>query len=304
MSASNGKVTTVQYAMSTRPTEFGTMGAEGLRDLVKRATGYAPITTYVEAAEPPVSWAALAAAGWDQFGVLEDGDGPSRRDLLAISAEWGYGSIPLPLLTTMVARRHSALARETSGPVTFALPHGGQSLLPHACTPDITYIEAIGSPQELSRAVPAGKDHDLDRVNRGRIIEETSILPPEMALDLAIVLGGEALGGAERLLADTVEFVKTREQFGRPVGSFQAVKHKLANATVAVESADTALIWSSQSDADAYDAVLFAIDRCIDVAEIAIQAHGGIGFTWEAGLHFPYRTMLSTRRIVEQLGHK
>lgn len=302
MSASNGKVTTVQYAMSTRPTEFGMMGAEGLRDLVKRATGYAPITTYVEAAEPPVSWAALAAAGWDQFGLMEDGEGPSRRDLLAVAAEWGYGSIQLPLLTTLVARRHSTLASEVSGPVTFSLAYGTQSLIPYASIPDITYIEAIGSPDEQARAVPEGRDHDLDRVNRGRIVDEVSTLPEVMALELAIVLGGEALGGAERLLADTVEFVKTREQFGRPVGSFQAVKHKLANAAVAVESAETALILSSQSDADTYDAVLFAVDRCIDVAEIAIQAHGGIGFTWEAGLHFPYRTMLSTRRIVEQLG--
>lgn len=182
------------------------------------------------------------------------------------------------------------------------VPHGAGALVPHAGLSGIAYIEAIGSSEENVIPVPDGSAHDLDLVNRGRVVDRRAHLPEPLSLDLAVVLGGEALGGAERLLTDTVDYVKNREQFGRPVGSFQAVKHKIANATIAVESAETALIWASQVDADTFRTVLFGIDRCIDVAETAIQTHGGLGFTWEVGLHFPHRTMLSNRRIVAQLG--
>ena len=289
------------YAMTTLPNEYGLMGAEGIGDLVKRATSHAPIATYVEEPEPPISWSAIADAGWDLAGIVEDDTCASTRDLVAIAKAWGYGSIPQPLLPSLLAKRLSAAAREVDGPVTFALPLGDGALVPFGAVDGIVVATALGDIEGEVTGVPAGEVDGLDLVGRGIHAPTATRFTEEAAREVALVLAAEVLGGAERLLADSLSFVNEREQFGRPVGSFQAVKHNLATATVDVEAADTALIWGSQQEANAFRGALFAVDRCIDAAEIAVHVHGGLGFTWEVGLHFPLRKMLSVRRIIDRL---
>lgn len=293
--------TPVRYAMHTQPSEFGRMGADGLRDLVKRTTGQAPIATYAE--EPPtsLSWETISRAGWDSAGIVDAGEGATSRDLIAIAKEWGYGCLPLPLLPTLLAKRHSPAARESEDPVTFAVPLGEGALVPFGAYNGIRFATTLGDNQGELVAVPAGDDDGLDLLSSARHISETTTMTAGVAREVALVFAAEVLGGAERLLNDSVAFVKEREQFGRPIGSFQAVKHKLATATVAVEAADTALIWGTEREENTYRAALFAVDRCVDAAEIAVQVHGGLGFTWEFGLHFPLRKMLSVRRLIESL---
>jgi len=294
---------TVQYTMTTMPSDFGQTGAQGLRDLVRRATAQAPIATYAEESRPPISWDAITGAGWDLAGVVEDGDGATTRDLVEIAREWGYGCIPQPLLPTLLSKRLSPDARAAVGPVTFALPLGDETLIPFGQLAGISIVTALGV--EGGELVPAGdgSNDGLDLVGRGIRSAEVvaTTMTVEAAREIALVFAAESLGGAERLLADSIEFAKQRTQFGRPVGSFQAVKHKLANAAVAVESSETSLIWGSQRPDEAFRSAVFAVDRCIDAAEIAVQVHGGLGFTWEAGLHFPFRKFLSARRVVESL---
>ena len=290
-----------RYAMTTLPNEYGVIGAEGIGDLVKRATSHAPIATYVEESEPPISWAAIADAGWDLAGIVEDDTCASTRDLVAIAKAWGYGSIPQPLLPSLLAKRLSAAAREVDGPVTFALPLGDGALVPFGALDGIVVASALGDIEGEVTEVPTGDIDGLDLVGRGVHTPVATTFTTEAAREVALVLAAEVLGGAERLLADSLTFVIEREQFGRPVGSFQAVKHNLATATVNVEAADTALIWGSQQDTNAFRGALFAVDRCIDAAEIAVHVHGGLGFTWEVGLHFPLRKMLSVRRIIDRL---
>lgn len=290
-----------EYAITTLPDEYGLMGAEGIADLVKRATAHAPIATYVEEPEPPISWAALSDAGWDLVGIFEDDSCASARDLVAIAKAWGYGSIPQPLLPSLLAKRWSAAAREVDGPVTFALPLGDGALVPFGSVDGIVVVSALGALGGAVTRVPAGEIDGLDLVGRGIHGPAATAFTAESAREVALVLAAEVLGGAERLLAESVTFVGEREQFGRPVGSFQAVKHKLATATVDVEAADTALIWGARQEANAFRGALFAVDRCIDAAEIAVHVHGGLGFTWELGLHFPLRKMLSVRRIIDRL---
>lgn len=116
----------------------------------------------------------------------------------------------------------------------------------------------------------------------------------EAALDLArIALASEALGGAERVLEMTTDYVKERVQFGRPVGSFQAVKHRLADMMIEVEAAKSAA-WYAACVADerheelaeaAAIAKSYCCDAFFDCAANAIQLHGGIGFTWEHEVH-------------------
>jgi alkylation response protein AidB-like acyl-CoA dehydrogenase len=117
-------------------------------------------------------------------------------------------------------------------------------------------------------------------------------------LDLArVALAAEALGGAERVLEMTTEFVKQRVQFGRPIGSFQALKHRLADMMVQVEAAKSAAWYAAcvadQEPAELAEAAAIAKSYCCDAfyecAANAIQLHGGIGFTWEHDVHLYFK---------------
>ncbi|MEV3907260.1 acyl-CoA dehydrogenase family protein [Streptomyces canus] len=110
---------------------------------------------------------------------------------------------------------------------------------------------------------------------------------------VAVALAAEQVGVASRALDMAVEYAKVRHQFGRPVGSFQAVKHLLADVLLEVESARAAahyaLLASENEDPElpavASLAKAFCSDACVQATEENIQVHGGIGFTWEHPAH-------------------
>jgi alkylation response protein AidB-like acyl-CoA dehydrogenase len=113
-------------------------------------------------------------------------------------------------------------------------------------------------------------------------------------LDLtAIALAAESVGGTARVLDMAVEYAKVREQFGRAIGSFQAIKHKCATMLVELESSRSAAyyaLWSAGSGQDDRGVVAPLVKaHCVDTYLAAagenIQIHGGIGFTWEHPAH-------------------
>ena len=109
----------------------------------------------------------------------------------------------------------------------------------------------------------------------------------------AVFHSAEMLGGAETVMNLAVEYAKVREQFGRPIGSFQAVKHRCADMLVDVEGMRSAVyhaawaLGAGETDAPAAVATakIWCSDAAVRVAESALQVHGGIGFTWEADVH-------------------
>jgi alkylation response protein AidB-like acyl-CoA dehydrogenase len=113
----------------------------------------------------------------------------------------------------------------------------------------------------------------------------------------AAALAAEMVGGMQRTLDITVDYAKTRKQFGKPIGSFQAVQHQCADMYLETESARSAAYyaaWALQEGApDARAAVsiakLYASDASRTVGNRGIQVHGGMGFTWENDLHLYYR---------------
>jgi alkylation response protein AidB-like acyl-CoA dehydrogenase len=118
------------------------------------------------------------------------------------------------------------------------------------------------------------------------------------ALDVAIAaLAAEMVGGMQRTLDLTVEYAKTRKQFGKPIGIFQAVQHQCADMYLETESSRSAVYyaaWALQERApDATAAVsiakLYTSDASRTVGNRGIQVHGGMGFTWENDLHLYYR---------------
>jgi alkylation response protein AidB-like acyl-CoA dehydrogenase len=125
----------------------------------------------------------------------------------------------------------------------------------------------------------------------------------EHALDRAkVVLAAEMLGGAQKVMETAVAYSKVREQFGRAIGSFQAVQHKCANMMVDIESAKSAVYYAawavSNSALDARLAAAVAKAAASDayrrVAADGIQVHGGIGFTWEHDMHLYFKRAKSS----------
>lgn len=105
----------------------------------------------------------------------------------------------------------------------------------------------------------------------------------------AAVLAAEAVGAADRALARTVGYVREREQFGRAIGSFQAVKHRLADLYVHVQAARSAAYYAAWDPGQGALALAQALEALRTTAGEAIQLHGGIGFTWEHDAHLYFK---------------
>ncbi len=129
----------------------------------------------------------------------------------------------------------------------------------------------------------------------------------ERALDVArVALAAEQAGAASRLFDMTVDYVKNRYQFGRPVGGFQALKHMAADLLIERESAISAarhaadaLAWGSEDAQEAINLAAFACKDCYSkIAADAVQMHGGIAFTWEFPVHLYLRRARSTAQLL------
>jgi alkylation response protein AidB-like acyl-CoA dehydrogenase len=126
-------------------------------------------------------------------------------------------------------------------------------------------------------------------------------------LDLAAVaLAAEQVGGAQHVLDASVEYAKTRIQFGRPIGSFQAIKHKCADMLLEVESAKSAAYyaaWAAAEDSDELPVVAslaksYCSESYFHSAAENIQIHGGIGFTWEHPAHLYFKRAKSSELLL------
>ncbi len=121
-----------------------------------------------------------------------------------------------------------------------------------------------------------------------------------------LILSAEAVGGAEAALRTTVAYVRDRRQFGRPIGSFQAVKHRLADSAVDLEQARSAMFWAacaidenhSEAELAVHAAKVFCADTFFSCAAEMIQLHGGIGFTWEHPAHLFFRRARSIQTLL------
>ncbi|MEU9099670.1 acyl-CoA dehydrogenase family protein [Streptomyces sp. NPDC048361] len=105
----------------------------------------------------------------------------------------------------------------------------------------------------------------------------------------AACLAAEAVGAASEALERTVAYVKEREQFGRAIGSFQAVKHRLADLYVQVQAARSAAYYASWDPGAGALALAQGLDALRSAASEAVQLHGGIGFTWEHEAHLYFK---------------
>lgn len=121
-----------------------------------------------------------------------------------------------------------------------------------------------------------------------------------------ICLAAEALGGAQQSLDRTVAYAMERVQFGRPIGSFQAYKHRLADMMVQIEQARSAVYWAAcavdegagAAQLALHSAKAFCADTYFRCAADMVQLHGGIGFTWEHDAHLFFKRARSILNLM------
>jgi alkylation response protein AidB-like acyl-CoA dehydrogenase len=271
-----------------------------------------------ETGRSPELWKKMAEVGFVGLTVPEEhgGLGMNEVDLVLLLEEAGKVALPEPLVeTTAVAARTLVeagtpeqqaewLGRIAAGDAIVTVQLGGATLVSDAHVADLLICERDGH----LHAVPSDKFNavfqpSMDGARRVFTIEA------ETGDDTRMNGGAEAvakafdraawgtaaflIGVAQAELDMTVAYAKERMQFGRPIGSFQAVKHKLAETLLQVESAKAAIWYAAYAIAseqpDRTDAVSVAKSYATDAEFKAnyesLQVHGGIGFTWEHDLH-------------------
>ena len=190
-------------------------------------------------------------------------------------------------------------------------------ILVPARTPDGLRVYALDATAEGLRAVGlATLDQTrkqarliLDRVRATRVGGPEAAAAARRTFDVArVLLAGEQAGGAAHCLEATVAYAKTRIQFGRPIGSFQAVKQKAAEMLILVESARSAAMTAARSAAGLPDAPelsqaaaiahAYCSEAFVSVAAEMIQLHGGIGFTWEHDAHLYFKRAWAGREML------
>jgi alkylation response protein AidB-like acyl-CoA dehydrogenase len=283
----------------------------------------------------PSFWKEMAELGWMGLHIDETlgGQGFGLAELAIVSEALGYAMAPGPYLpTTLTAAVLSERGSETvcndflprlvDGSIVGAVGLNGALSLSDAGSLDGSAGLVLGAELGDVLLLSVGEDAVLvEREAAGLTIEVVKNIdpsrraglvtcdgvqvPPDHVLrgargrmrELARILSAaEAAGGARACTEMATDYAKVRVQFGRPIGTFQAVKHHCANMLVATEQATAGAWGGSRSDLEEDEAELAAaIASCLALpafvycAEQNIQVHGGIGFTWEHDAHLYLR---------------
>ena len=235
------------------------------------------------------------AAGTTVATLAWAGNNPLTSTIIAEpdGAGWRLTGSAEVVVDAVAADLILVLAQAPDGLGLFAVPDAG-----NAAGLTRTPLTALDSTRKLAGVEFAGTP--ASAVGRPGAVDEQL----RLALDRAVVaLAHEQLGGAARVLEMSVEYGNTRVQFGRKIGSFQAIKHRCADMLVEVESARSAAYygaWAAEHEpADLTLAAALAGAVCSDaftrVALDNVQNHGGIGFTWEHPAHLYLKRAKSTQ---------
>jgi alkylation response protein AidB-like acyl-CoA dehydrogenase len=291
------------------------------RELLAARSSFERVRAAAEAGADydPDLWEELCALGWPGIAVAEQhgGQGLGMVELAVLLEELGYACAATPFLPTAAgaaaiqtcgseqqrARWLPMLAsgEATAGIGTRALcadgmgaavvvvllegEDGGSAVLVEGA--DVEPLEAI-DPTRRYATVSGGEIEPLNGDGG----------PGSIAADLVrVAVAAEVVGIAQRALDMTLAYVKERRQFGVPVGAFQAVQNRCAQMLLDVESARSTALFAAWAAGAAPErlpeaaalAAAAAADAGRSVTASAIQAHGGIGFTWEADVHWLYK---------------
>jgi alkylation response protein AidB-like acyl-CoA dehydrogenase len=260
------------------------------------------------------SWARLVEMGWFMMTVPEDlgGLGMGPEAVGVIHTELGRALVPGSAIAQMVAIEALAghgdwLERAMAGePVTVSLCHAldadraGYSV---QVAPGRVTLEPIATATQRDTWDQTRRLFDITTSGDGIVLAEgaeADALADRLRAVLLIALAADSLGAADAILAMTIEYLKVRRQFDRPLALFQALKHRVADLKVALTAAE-ALFWSCCTPAarlvDLGALKAHATSAALRVAEEAIQLHGGIGLTAEHPCHLFLKRILLNRAL-------
>jgi hypothetical protein len=284
---------------STAPSELGLGAAAAIRHMAARSIGTSNVASYIER-DSPLPWNAIAEGGWDLIGAADDDEPAALRDLVEVAIAWGETPAAVPFIPSLIAKRHSLVAAAVDGPVTYSIAtrtsREGSGLVPFGA---VTGIAVMLHTDAVSTAPGERAEVDFDPVLRAARAPMVTTMTEGMARDIGVLAAAEAAGAARRIVGDAIEFTRGRLQFGKPIGSFQAIKHHMANAHLAAQLAETGAIWGSLDPLDWRRAVKQSLTQSRRAVELAMQVHGGLGFTWEMGVHIFLRHVIALASIAE-----
>ncbi len=283
----------------------------GMRDLLAGRFPRERLRAAADGAGPVVDrglWRELGEAGLFGLRLPEDegGVGLGLPEAVLVFEEAGRALLPGPLVATHLAaglvdgaasgERVVGMCDATAKERLWEHPSDCDELIflgdgePYGVDPSAqaaTALRSVDPLTPLARVVVPGGGRPLggaaDRLRR----------------EAALLTAAEQLGSAGRTVEAAVSYAKERTQFGRPIGSFQAVKHLCAQMLVRAEVARSAVYAAAvtQEPGDIATAKLLADEAAVDNARDCLQVHGGMGFTWEADVHLHLkRAWLRARR--------
>jgi 3-oxochol-4-en-24-oyl-CoA dehydrogenase len=292
----------------------------------------------------PSFWADLATLGWLGLHIDEEygGSGYGLPELVVVIEELGRAVAPGPFVPTVVASAvigkngdtdqrtrllpglidgsvHAGVGFGLGITVADGFAGGPAGVVLGASVADLLVLVAGADVLVLERSRAGVTVEVPDNLDPGRrsgrvVLENVAVTDADVLAGAAeslvalarTLFAAEAVGGAADCVESAVEYAKVRQQFGRTIATFQAVKHHCANMVVAAESA-IALVWDA-ARADVEDEQQFrliaaaaaaqAFPAYVRNAELNIQVHGGIGFTWEHDAHLHLRRALTLRALL------
>jgi alkylation response protein AidB-like acyl-CoA dehydrogenase len=268
-------------------------------------------------------WAEMSELGWPGIFIGEEhgGQGLGVVELVILMEELGYALAPAPFLSNAAAGlmiQHAGsdeqrdrwlpgiASGEQRGTVAY-VENGVASLVPDADSADVIVLfdsdsdtaslaspgdvqieslDTIDSTRHFSRVTPG--DGGGEELSGGRGPADEAIAP------IAVAVAAELVGVSQRAMEMAIEYAKDRQQFGRPIGAYQAVSHRCAQMLLETEGARSATLyaaWTADHEPESLQlaasmAKAYASDCGWRVTASSLQVHGGIGFTWEHDLHF------------------
>jgi alkylation response protein AidB-like acyl-CoA dehydrogenase len=263
-------------------------------------------------------WGEMAELGWPGIFIGEEYAGQELGvlELCILQEELGYALAPSPFFSNAAAglviqhagsdeqkkrwlpgiasgeqRGTVAWVKNGTAPLVpdadsaslIVLLDGSNATVVEAGSAQVEKVETIDSTRRFGRVEANGAGESLDAAD-----------PSEALAPIATALSAELVGVAQRCMEMAVEYAKERQQFGRPIGAYQAVSHRCAQMLMEVEGARSVTLyaaWAADNEPESQDlassmAKAYASDAGWRVSASSLQVHGGIGFTWEHDLHF------------------
>jgi alkylation response protein AidB-like acyl-CoA dehydrogenase len=272
-------------------------------------------------------WREICELGWPGIAIDEahGGQGLGMVELVILSEELGYACAPVPYLSNAAAglafavagsdeqregwlpgiasgeargaaaftADEEALVPDADGAAVLVLPEGDGARLVQASDAQVEPLELIDSTRSYARVGADGGE----------------VLPGDVAAAICrvfVAVAAELTGVAQRAMEMAVEYAKEREQFGRPIGSYQAVSHRCAQMLFDTEEARSLTYyaaWTADAEPESLPlaaamAKARASDAAWSVTASALQVLGGIGFTWEHDLHFLLKRARTTGQLM------